>query len=179
MPLHRGTPVVEPPKWTRGLTPHVEYTGRPLFPPPAPQLSKAGKNKRRGADVRLRRALIDGWCDPERAQRDLLAAGTAYADLRDAQGLANAFVAHAQTRLAKSHLAEWDAQLSLPASNMAREEYAHAHVLYSSLLETSPAHYSSARQKAVHKAAIGQVMRPVPLTLSAEDARTADMGIGL
>ena len=177
--MHRGVPIVEPPKWTRGQTPHVEYTGKPLQPPPAPSLTKAGQHKRRVADAKLRRALIDAWCDPERAQKDLHAAGNMYADLCDAQGMANAFMAHAQTRLASAHLAGWGEQLSLQASNMAREEYAHAHQLYSSLLDTRPTFYSDARQKSVHKATKGQCMRPIPLSLTAEDARAADMGVGV
>ena len=84
--LHRGVPVVPPPKWTRGQTPWVEYTNRPLQPSPGPRLTKAGENKKRQADARLRRALIDAWRDPARARQDLLAAGNAYADLRDPQG---------------------------------------------------------------------------------------------
>ena len=94
-------------------------------------------------------------------------------------GLANAFVAHAQTRLADAYLAEWSQQLSLPASNMAREEYAHAHALYTALLEKGPTRYSPTRQKSVHAVAVGQRMRPIPLRLDVEDARSADMGLGV
>lgn len=98
--------------------------------------------------------------------------------------MANAFVAHAQTRLASAHLGEVGKQLSLPASNMAREEYAHAHVLYSAMLNaTSNApystRYSAARQVSVHKVAVGQRGRPLPLTLTAEDARVAALGVGV
>ena len=66
--LNRGTPVKEPVLWTRGVTPPVEYTGRPLQAPPLPTLSKWAKRKQHQADVRLRRALVDAWADPERAQ---------------------------------------------------------------------------------------------------------------
>lgn len=202
----RGVPVERPPQWTRGITPSVIYTGRPLEPPPARKLTKAGELKQRMADARVRRALVDAWRDPSRARKvrvtasvpqdavavphgknharvmswqDLMAAGTMYADLRDAQGLANAFVAHAQTRLADAYLAEWDEQLSVPASNMAREEYAHAHVLYSSLLDVDATMYSAKRQVSVHAVAVGQEGRPVPLTLKAEDARVAAAGVGV
>ena len=94
--LNRGTPVKEPVLWTRGVTPPVEYTGRPLQAPPLPTLSKWAKRKQHQADVRLRRALVDAWADPERAQKDLNAAGLVYNELLDAQGLANVFMAHAQ-----------------------------------------------------------------------------------
>ena len=177
--MFRGVPVEEPVSWTRGQTPFVEYTGRSLAPPPPPKLTRAALRKRRQADARMRRALVDAWSDPLRAQRDLLAAGIAYADMGDTQGLANAFMAHAQTRLSNAHLAGWDQQLSLPASNMAREEYARAHVLYSELLETRPTGYSAQRQKPVHQVAVGQRMRPIPLRLDAADAYAADMGIGI
>ena len=212
--LHRGVPVEMPRQWTRGQTPTVEYTYRPLDPPTPPKLSRAAEKKKRGADARLRRALVDAWRDPARARSDLLAAGVAYADLGDGQGahtatvefylrrewfhtrlttcplllslllcvcagLANAFQAHAQTRLADAHLAEWGEQLRLPASNMAREEYSHAHAIVSSILDSHPAHYSARRQISVHRVAVDQTMRPFPLKLNAEDARAADMGIGL
>ena len=178
MPSIRGVEVPPPQTWTRGQTLAVEYTGRPLDPPRPMGLTRAGKNKQRQADARLRRALVDAWCDPERARKDLLAAGSAYASLRDAQGLANAFVAHAQTRLADAHLADWGEQLSLPASNLAREEYAQAHTLYSTLLDNVPKHYSKERQCGVHAVARFQRMRANPLSLSADDARAADLGLG-
>lgn len=92
--------------------------------------------------------------------------------------MANAFVAHAQTRIADSKLAAWPEHLSLPASNMAREEYGQAHALYTALLDTSPAHYSAKRQVGVHKVAVNQHMRPVPLQLSAADALAASIGVG-
>ena len=177
--MHRGIPLEAPPSWTRGQTPPVEYTGRPLSAPAPPVLTRAAEKKQRWADARVRRALVDAWFDPTRARRDLHAAGAADADLRDAQGLANAFMAHAQTRLADAHLADWGQMLSLPASNMAREEYAHAHALYSSLLETRPAWYSPSRQQSIHVAQLGQARRPFPLRLDKEDARAADMGVGL
>ena len=88
-------------------------------------------------------------------------------------------MAHAQTRLADASMVGWGEQLSLPASNMAREEYAHAHVLYSSLLDTRPTQYSPQRQVSVHKAAIGQNMRPIPITLDVNDARIAEAGLGV
>ena len=172
----RGVPIEQPVTWTRGLTPAVEYTGRPLEPPATPQLSRAATRKKRAADARLRRALVDAWCDPARAQRDLLAAGAAYASLRDAQGMANAYMAHAQTRLADAHLADWSEQLSLPASNMAHEEYLQAHKLYSRMLHLQPTMYSASRQKPIHAVCKGQRMRPFPLNLDTEDARAADMG---
>ena len=84
--LVRGVPQPEPILWTRGQDPPVEYTNRPLMPPPPLNLTRAGEKKRKCADARLRRALVDAWRDPARARKDLLAAGTAYADLRDAQG---------------------------------------------------------------------------------------------
>ena len=89
--MFRGVPIVEPPKWTRGQTPAVEYTNRPLNPPEPPKLSRPSERKRKGADARLRRALIDAWRDPARARSDLHAAGAAYADLDDAQGASATF----------------------------------------------------------------------------------------
>lgn len=177
MPLFRGVEIPEPQTWMRGQTPFVEYTHKPDEPPLPRKLTKAGLSKQRRADARLRRAMVDAWCDPARARKDLLAAGSAYADLRDAQGLANAFVAHAQTRIADAHLAEWDSQLSLPASNMAREEYAQAHKLFSALLDDMPRHYSAPRQHPVHAVTTGQRMRPYPLSLSADDAKPASIGL--
>lgn len=91
--------------------------------------------------------------------------------------MANAFVAHAQTRLADAHMAEWDTYLSLPASNLAREEYAHGHALFSALLDAQPEHYSDRRQHSVHRATIGQNMRPIPLHMTTEDARAANAGV--
>ena len=163
--------------WTRGQTPFVEYTHKPAEPPQPRKLTKVGLNKQRRADARLRRAMVDAWCDPSRARKDLLAAGSAYADLQDAQGLANAFVAHAQTRVADAHLAEWDRQLSLPASNMAREEYAQAHKLFSTLLDDMPRHYAAPRQVPVHAVIKGQRMRPYPLQMNADDSKPASVGL--
>ena len=176
MPQFRGVEQPEPITWMRGDTPWVEYTNKPSEPPQPRRLSKVGLAKQRRADARLRRAMVDAWCDPERARKDLLAAGSTYADLHDAQGLANAFVTHAQTRLADAHLAGWDAQLSLPASNMAHEEYAQAHKLYSTLLDEMPRHYGKERQRSVHTVAVGQRMRPNQLRLNADDAKLAAMG---
>ena len=177
MPLYRGVEIPEPQSWIRGQTPFVQYTHKPIEPPPPRTLTRAGVNKQRRADARLRRAMVDVWCDPARARKDLLAAGSAYADLRDAQGLANAFVAHAQTRVADAHLAEWDRQLTLPASNMAREEYAQAHKLFSALLDGMPRHYSAPRQVPVHAVTTGQRMRPYPLQMNADDAKPAALGL--
>jgi hypothetical protein len=203
MAMVRGVPVEKRETWIRAHTPFVEYTGGPLAASPAPTLTKSMERRKRAADVRLRRALSDAWCEPSRARRDLLAAGVAFADLGDAQGvrssdvnaailasdrqhtlwlcagLANAFVAHAQTRVADAYMAQWGQQLSIPASNMAREEFAHAHQLYTSLLEVEPTHYSARRQRSVHKASIGQRMRPVPLRFTADDTRVAIMDTGL
>ena len=53
MPSFRGVEIVPPPQWTRGITEHVEYTGLPLKPPPAPKLNKAGVRKQQQADARL------------------------------------------------------------------------------------------------------------------------------
>jgi hypothetical protein len=174
----RGVAVESPPHWTRGSTPPVVYTGRPLEPALPQRMSSHALRKRHRADVRLRRALVDAWCDPARARRDIHAASDAYASVGDAQGLANAFAAHAQTRIADAYLAEWGQQLSLPASSMAQEEYVQAHALYTTLLETSATHYETARQKPVHKAAVAQRMRPYPLNLDAEDACAAVLGVG-
>ena len=60
---------------------------------------------------------------------------------------------------------------------MAHEEYTHAHVLYTALLDTRPIDYSPKRQASVHKVAVDQFMRPIPLHFDAEDARAADMGV--
>ena len=166
-----------PPQWTRGITEHVEYTGLPLKPPPAPKLNKAGVRKQQQADARLRRALHDAWRDPERARVDLNAAADTYALLEDPQGLANTFVCHAQTRLGEAHLAGWSADLSLPASNMAREEYSQAHAMYTALLEQAPMRYSVPRQRSVHKATVKQNLRPIPLTLTAVDSMAASIGV--
>ena len=171
MPLFRGVEMPEPVLWMRAETDWVDYTHKPSVPPPPRKLTKVGLTKQRRADARLRRAMVDAWCDPERARKDLLAAGSAYADLRDAQGLANAFVTHAQTRLADAHLAERGSQLSLPATSMAHEEYAQAHTLYTTLLEDVPRHYSKERQRSVHAVAVGQRMRPHPIKLDANDAK--------
>ena len=172
----RGEEVRAPPAWTRGVTPPVEYTGLPLEAPAQPPLTKAALRKQQQADARLRRALQDAWCDPERARVDLHAAGNAYATLQDAQGLANTFVCHAQTHLGEAHLAGWSPELSLPASNMAMKEYEQAHHMYTALLEQAATRYSAPRQKSVHDAAIHQSLRPIPLTFTASDASAASRG---
>lgn len=172
----RGVDVIDEPRWTRGVEPWVTYTSRPLQPPEPFPRTPSEERRVRQADVRLRRALRDAWCDPSRARRDLNVAGGHYKALHDAQGLANTFIAHAQTRLADANLAELSDQQSLPAANMAREEYAHGHRVFAALLQRAPAHYSYPRQSAVHRACTGQFMRPVPLRLDPEDARAAEVG---
>ena len=128
----------------------------------------------------MRRALIDAWCDPERAQRDLLAAGAYYASERDSQGLANAYLAHAQTHIANAHMAGQGPVLSLPATITSKREYSFAADIFTFLLEDGNIdRYSLSRQKCVHKATIGQRMRPMPLSMEASDARAAALGGGL
>ena len=73
---HRGSEQLGPRGWIRGETAAVEYSYLPLSPPPAPlPQSRKTLTKRRQADVRVRRALRDAWCDPSRARKDLLDAG--------------------------------------------------------------------------------------------------------
>ena len=50
------------------------------------------------ADVLTRRAVLDAWVDPARAQRDLAASSRVYAQPHDVQGMANACIAHADSR---------------------------------------------------------------------------------
>ena len=73
----------------------------------------------------------------------------------------------------------WHGPIGSSRSNMAREEYAHAHVLFESLLEKRPTDYSALRTQSLHKVAVGQRMRPVPLQLNKEDSRAAEAGIGV
>lgn len=167
--------------WTRAITEPVTYTYQGL----RANLGDAGPpltpNKRR-ADARVRRALVDAWVDPERAQRDLLAAGAVYARTRDSQGLANAYMAHAQTHVSRAHMARprVGPVLSLPATRTAKREYSFAADIYTHLLEArNIGEYSVSRQKAVHTATKGQRMRPMPLFLEAVDARAAALGGGL
>lgn len=170
MPVERG--------WIRAEAPPVEYTFQPLAPTPVAEPTRRVRNQTKRADVRMRRALQDAWCDPARARSDLLAAGTAYAELGDSQGLAMAFAAHAQTRLGDANLAGWKAHLSLNAAGLAREEYSHAHAIFSSLLNTQPVSYKVARHQPYERACIAQRMRPAPLHMTAEDACAASMGGG-
>ena len=175
----RGVEVPRPRGWIRGQTAPVEYTYRPLEPPAAPSRTRATLTKRRQADVRVRRALRDAWCDPARARKDVEAAGAVYADIQDEQGLAMAFIAHAQTRLGDMHLSGMKEGLGLAAIGLACEESSHAHAIYTSLLQTGPLRYDVHRHPAFEKAAIAQRFRPWPLTMTADDAAAASVGFGL
>lgn len=174
---HRGSEQLGPRGWIRGETAAVEYSYLPLSPPPAPlPQSRKTLTKRRQADVRVRRALRDAWCDPSRARKDLLDAGAKFAEIEDGQGLAMAFIAHAQTRLGDSNLAGFAPHLCLSAVNLAREEYSHAHAICTSLLYTRPTTYDGSRHYPFEKAATKQRMRPTPLVMGAEDAKAAAGG---
>ena len=169
--------------WTRAATEPVTYSFSPMRAPAGDAGPPLTAHKRR-ADARLRRATTDAWCDPERAKKDLLATGTYYAASRDSQGLANAYMAHAQTHSAIAYMAAVDGhrapELSLPATQTSRKEYSFAADIYTHLLEDrNVAQYSVARQRSVHRASIGQRMRPAPIFLDAGDARAAVMGGGV
>lgn len=172
----RGEEAERPRSWVRGETPPVEYTFRPATMPPAPRRSKATRAHQRQADVRARRGLRDAWCDPARARKDLLAAATAYNTMKDEQGLANAFIAHAQTRLGDAHLAELGSQLSLHSSMLAREEYSHAHAIFTTLLNTQAKRYDTRRIGPFETASTAQRFRPRPLKHTAVDAMSAAIG---
>ena len=78
-----------------------------------------------------------------------------YAALSDAQGMANAFVAHAEARCADAYYAGHTGDLTLPACERARAEYTHAAALFGALLK-QPDRYDLPRQKMVHTA-MGQL----------------------
>ena len=158
----------------------VEYTYAPA-PVEGPSLPPGGPHgvaRQRRADARLRRAYRNAWCDPERSRKDLVAAGNEYAELRDAQGMANAFIAHAETRLADAHHNGYGASLGLSAALTAREEFEYASQLFASLLNQQPRRYAAQRGHGIQSAVVGQRMRPFPLSLTAEDARPAEIGGG-
>lgn len=172
----RGQDVERPRAWVRGETPWVEYTYHPPALPTPRSPTRKELTHMRQADVRVARALRDAWCDPARARTDLLAAGATYASVGDTQGLANAFIAHAQTRLSDAHLAEHESRLNISTYALAREEYQSAHAIFTSLLHTEPARYQVRRLDRFQKASIGQRMRPYPLKHTAEDAYIASIG---
>ena len=81
-----------------------------------------------------------------------------FANVQDAQGVANTFVAHAEARCADSYYAghcespgPLAYQVCIAQCARAREEYTQAAALYSALLKR-PELYSLPRQKQVHKA---------------------------
>jgi hypothetical protein len=157
----------------------VEYTYSPLpkSGPTVPPKGSSGRKKQRWADARLRRAFRDAWCDPERARKDLLAAGNAYADLRDPQGMAHAFIAHAETRLADSHHTGYGASLGLSAVLTAREEFQYAGHILTAVVNEQCTRYSTGRGEGFKASIRGQRMRhPQPLTLTAADTRVAAKG---
>ena len=174
--LYRGVEPQRPRGFIRAETAPVEYTYLPAAPPPPPVASRWTKTKRRQADARVRRALRDAWCDPARARKDCFAAGAVYADLQDGQGMAMAFIAHAQTRLGDANLSELAPHLGTTAAGLAREEYSHAHAIYTSLLHSRPTRYDVSRHMPFERAARGQRMRPWPLVMGAEDAKAASIG---
>ena len=80
--------------------------------------------------------------------------------------------------LGECHLAQRGSpSLDLAATTLAREEYAHAHAIFTSLLQVQPNDFEVSRQKAAEKATLGQRFRPMPLTMTAADARAAMLGI--
>lgn len=157
----------------------VEYTHAPMPKegPTVPPAGTLGKKQQRWADARLRRAYRDAWCDPERARKDLLAAGNAYANLRDPQGMANSFIAHAETRLADSVHTGYGPSLGLSAVLQAREEFQYAGHILTSVLHEQATRYSTPRGSGIRAAIVGQRMRhPGPLTLTAADTVVAVRG---
>jgi hypothetical protein len=179
--LLRGVDTVRPCSWVHAEAPAVEYTFRPSeWMPQAPQRSRADLTRQHRADVRVRRALRDAWCDPARARKDLVAAATIYDSLKDEQGLASAFIAHAQTRLGDANLAmsfaKVRSEVTIPSSSLAREEYSHAHAIFTSLLNTQTKRYDVRRLGSFEEASTNQFFRPRPLQHTAADTMAAAMG---
>jgi hypothetical protein len=109
-----------------------------------------------------------------------VAAATIYDSLKDEQGLASAFIAHAQTRLGDSNLAisfaKVRSEVTIPSSSLAREEYSHAHAIFTSLLNTQPKRYDVRRLGSFEEASTKQFLRPRPLQHTVADTMAAAMG---
>lgn len=137
------------------IAPGVVYTHAPSVPadqmaPPSP-LSKSARAKQRHADAALRRAAGMAWKDPKLSTGESKKAAPVFAALRDPQGLAGAFVAHAEARCAHAHHAHHAGVQCSQNFSKARDEYAQAVALYR-MLASSPELYDWPRQKRFHEA---------------------------
>jgi len=147
----------------------VVYTSAGLPDAVLPRTT-ADKCRSRRADARVHVAMRDAWADPAAARAHLAAASCIYASIKDAQGMANALVAHADAVRADSHLASLSVQSATPAAERAaccaRGEYAKAAQIYGALAEAGDtAWYDVRRQRPVWAAMREQRRRPLNLTL--------------
>jgi hypothetical protein len=147
-----------------------------------PRRTEAEKRLGRRADARLRVAMRDAWADPVAARAHLEAATFVYASMRDAQGMANALLAHADTIRGDAHLASLSAP-AVPAAQRAarraRAEYLQAAQVYSALAEAGDSAvcpYDARRQRSVWAAMREQRRRPLALTLGPRDALACLVG---
>eukprot|EP00965_Chrysotila_dentata_P212670 6187171-Pleurochrysis_carterae.AAC.3 len=168
--MAEAAPLIVPP------APGVFYCDEGAPPPRmSAALNRADHRRLRHADVRLRRALQTAWVDPETAQGDLCAATAIYAELQDPQGMAHAYVAHADARRGVFYLGSIQANC-LP--NLAPvTTAAHAGIEYSLANRTFTGlqRYDTRRGRAA-QAAMKAAKRPVPLSLNARDFSTAILG---
>lgn len=153
---------------------------------PGPKLSSgrtaAEKHLARRADARLHAAMRDAWADPAAARAHVEAATFVYASMHDAQGMANALVAHADAIRADAHLASLSAP-AVPtaqrAASRARAEYIQAAQIFGALAEageTAVWPYNPRRQQRVWAAMRQQHRRPLALTLGPQDALACLVG---
>lgn len=144
----------------RPTEPGTYYTYAPVPVVVDQPMDRARARALHQADVRLRRAVRAAWTDPSLARQDCLAVGAQYAALQDAQGMANAFIAHAEAQCADAcyaGLARLDKHgkptFGAQSHSRAKEEYLHATSLYSALEERRiPNGYSYPRQSPTHTA---------------------------
>jgi hypothetical protein len=162
---------------------HVSYTslehpGQLTMPP----RTKTEKMLSRRADARLRAAMRDAWADPAAARAHLEAATFVYTSMRDAQGVANALFAHADSIRADAHLGSLSAP-AVPAAQRAarraRAEYRQAAEIFGALAEAGDSAvwpYDARRQRPIWAAMREQRKRPLPLTLGPQDALACLVG---
>jgi hypothetical protein len=67
-------------------------------------------------------------------------------------------------------------EVTIPSSSLAREEYSHAHAIFTSLLNTQTKRYDVRRLGSFEEASTNQFFRPRPLQHTAADTMAAAMG---
>lgn len=147
-----------------------------------PRRTKAEERLGRRADARVRVAMRDAWADPAAARAHLEAATFVYASMRDAQGMANALFAHADTIRADAHLASLSAP-AVPSAQRAacraRAQYLQAAQIYGAIAEAGDSAvwpYNARRQRPIWAAMREQRRRPLHLTLGPQDALACLVG---